>query len=191
MFCWHTMYPPLGEGGGGTSDSKWRGWSNGGKNQTPQKNPYGVQQNQAIPGPKINPQKSHAEFLSLKKFQKVLNDVTCLLWLVVFYSQNHARSRYTDTTTNLHIVLNTEKTPKHICPILLPKNIPESKISNPKKIVRSSRSLEVQGTPLPFSPPTRTMKNIPCSIGQNLSVQNDCFLINEGLNGVVAFTVIG
>ena len=178
MFCWHTMYPPLGEGGG----YFWfqvKGMIEWGQKSNPPKNPYGVQQNQAIPGPKINPQKSHAEFLSLKKFQKVLNDITCLLWLVVFYSQNHARSRYTGTTTNLHIVLNTEKTQKHICPILLAKNIPESKISNPKKIVRSSRSLEVQSTPLPFSPSPRTMKNIPCSIGQNLSVQNDCFLINR------------
>ena len=152
-----------------------------GQKSKPPKNPYGVQQKQAIPGPKINPQKSHAEFLSLKNFEKVLNDITCLLssfvWL--YFIHRTTRSRYTGTTTNLHIVLNTEKTPKHICPILLPKNIPGSKISNPKKIVRSSRSLEVQGTPLPFSPPTRTMKNIPCSIGQNLSVQNDCFLINR------------
>ena len=75
---------------GGTSDFKWRGWSNGGKNQNPQKNPHGVWQNQPIPGPKINPKKSHTEFLSLQNFQKVLNDITCALCLVVFYSQNHA-----------------------------------------------------------------------------------------------------
>ena len=144
---------PTPGGGGGYFWFQVKGMIEWGQKSNPPKNPYGVQQNQPIPGPKINPQKSHAEFLSLKKFQKVLNDITYLLWLVVFYSQNHARSRYTDTTTNLHIVLNTEKTPKYICPILLPKNIPESKISNPKKIVRSSRSLEVQGTPLPFSTP--------------------------------------
>jgi len=29
-----------------------------------------------IPGPKINPLKSHAEFPSLKNFQKGLNDIT-------------------------------------------------------------------------------------------------------------------
>ena len=124
-----------------------------GQKSKPPKNPYGVQQNQAIPGPKINPKKSHAEFLSLKNFQKVLNDITCLLFVWLYFIHRTTRSRYTGTTTNLHIVLNTEKTQKHICPILLPKNIPESKISNSKKLFRSSRSLEVQSTPLPFSPP--------------------------------------
>ena len=124
-----------------------------GQKSKPPKNPYGVQQNHAIPGPKINPQKSHTEFLSLKKFQKVLNDITCLLWLVVFYSQNHARSRYTDTTTNLHIVLNTEKTPKYICPILLPKNIPESKISNTKKSFDHPGHLNSRVPPSPSLPP--------------------------------------
>ena len=143
----------------------------GAKIKTPKKSLWRPT-NQPIPGPKINPKKSHAEFLSLKNFQKVLNDITCLLFAWLYFIHRTTRSRYTGTTTNLHIVLNTEKTQKHICPILLPKNIPESKISNSKKIFRSSRSLEVQSTPLPFSsPPPPTMKNIPCSIGQNLSVQ--------------------
>jgi len=31
---------------------------------------------QKIPGPKINPKKSHAKFLNLKNFQKGLNDIT-------------------------------------------------------------------------------------------------------------------
>ena len=86
MFCWHAMYP----GGGGYFWFQVKGMIEWGQKSKPLKNPYGVRQNQPIPGPKINPQKSHAEFLSLKNFQKVLNDITCLLCLVVFYSQNHA-----------------------------------------------------------------------------------------------------
>ena len=47
---------------------------------------------------------------------------------------------YTGTPTNIHIVLNTQKIPllnqatqKNTCQIFLPKKIPETKISNPKK----------------------------------------------------------
>ena len=54
---------PGGEGGGGvTPDLKWREWLNRGKIKTP-------------------PKKSHAEFLSLKNFQKALNDTSrCTLF---------------------------------------------------------------------------------------------------------------
>jgi len=41
-----------------------------------QKNPWGFQRNPKNPWNKINPTKSHAEFPSLKKFQKGLNDIT-------------------------------------------------------------------------------------------------------------------
>ena len=44
---------------------------------------------QKIPGPKFNPQKSHAKFLSHKNFQKAINDIT----------------------TNHQTVLNTPKNP--------------------------------------------------------------------------------
>ena len=126
----------------------------GQKSKPPQKIPMASDKTNPSLDQKLTPKKSHAEFLSLKNFQKVLNDITCLLCLVVNFIHRTTRSRYTGTTTNLHIVLNTEKNQKHTCPILLPKNIPESKISNPKKVVRSSRSLEVQSTPLPSpSPP--------------------------------------
>jgi len=50
-------------GGGGTQDFKWQGWSNGVKNQNPQKS---LDQNLAL-------KKSHAEFPSDKNFQKALN----------------------------------------------------------------------------------------------------------------------
>ena len=72
-----------------------------------------------VPGPKFNPQKSHAEFLSQKHFLKALNDMTIM---------------------NLYIVLNTPKNPylnqatqKMLTKIFLPKKILKSKISNPKK----------------------------------------------------------
>ena len=70
---------------GGTPDFKWRG-SNGGKNQNP-KNPCGFQQNQkkSVEQTLIS-QKTHAEFLSLNNFQKALNNMVCLRYLVLHYS---------------------------------------------------------------------------------------------------------
>ena len=53
-----------------------------------------------IPGSKINPQKSHAEFPGLKNFQKVLNDtctlynMTCSTLFGCTYSQNYAASTW-------------------------------------------------------------------------------------------------
>ena len=143
-----------------------------GQKSKPPKNPYGVQQNQAIPGPKINPKKSHAEFLSLKNFQKVLNDITCLLFVWLYFIHRTTRSRYTGTTTNLHIVLNTEKTQKHICPILLPKTSRNRKFQIQKNSFDHPGHLKSKVPPSPSPPPPPpTMKNIPCFIGQNLSVQ--------------------
>ena len=56
---------------------------------------------------------------------------------------------YAGTTTNLQIVLNTQKNPylnqatqKNTCQIFLPKKIPESKISNPKKSFDHARPLK-------------------------------------------------
>ena len=65
-----------------------------------------------------------------------------------------ARPGYAGTTTNLQLVLNTQKTPylnlatpKNSCEILLPTKIMESKISiPPKKILRLSTSLAVRST---------------------------------------------
>ena len=79
---------PRGKGGGGggrTPDFKWRGWSN----QLPKNIPRSFQHNpNKYAGPKINPQKSHAEFPSLKKFPEMLKwyntknkngvDIVCL-----------------------------------------------------------------------------------------------------------------
>ena len=117
--------------------------SNGGKNQNP-KNSLGLPTKpQKLPGQKIDPKKSHAEFPSLENFQKALNDVTknkteidCLCLFL-----HHAIwSCHTSTTTSLQIVLNTQKNPflnqateKKCFPNLLPKKIPDSKVSNPKK----------------------------------------------------------
>ena len=62
---------------------------------------------------------------------------------------------YAGTTTNLQIVLNTPKNPhlnqatqKNTCQISLPKKIPESKISNPKKSFDHPRHLK-SGVPPP------------------------------------------
>ena len=87
-------------GGGGYFWFQVKGMIEWGQKSKPPKNPYGVRQNQPIPGPKINPKKSHAEFLSLKNFQKVLNDITCLLCRAA----NNGRS-FLDTNTIFHTVV--------------------------------------------------------------------------------------
>ena len=58
---------------------------------------------QKIPGPKFNPQKSHAKFLSHKNFQKAINDIT----------------------TNHQTVLNTPKNP-YLNQVPPPKSPPKS-----------------------------------------------------------------
>ena len=61
---------------GGTSKFKWRGWSNGGKNQNQKKSQGLLAKPNKIPGPNINPQNSHAEVPSLKNFHKALKGIT-------------------------------------------------------------------------------------------------------------------
>ena len=84
----------------------------GAKSQNPKKS---LDQN-------LTPQKSHAEFPSIKNFQKALNDVTI---------------------TNLQIVLITQK--KYFVKIFLPQKVLKS-----KNILRSSLSLEIRSTPPGF-----------------------------------------
>ena len=64
---------------------------------------------QKIPGPKFNPQKSHAKFLSHKNFQKAINDIT----------------------TNHQTVLNTPKNPylNQVPPPQIPPKILRSSLS--------------------------------------------------------------
>ena len=85
-----------------------------GKNQNPQKIPTKPRE---LPGPKFNQQKNPVP--SHKNFQEALNDITII---------------------KLQIVLNTQNNPyfnqaakKILAKIFLPKQIPKSKISNPKK----------------------------------------------------------
>jgi len=73
-------------------------------------NPRASNKTPKIPGPNINPQKTHAVFPSLKNFQKSLNDNT-LNFLWSYYIRRFTRLRYAGTTTNLQIVLNTQKIP--------------------------------------------------------------------------------
>ena len=48
--------------------------------QNPPKISRASRQTKKIPGPKISPQKSRAEFPNLKNLQKALNDVTRKVW---------------------------------------------------------------------------------------------------------------
>jgi len=47
-----------------------------GQKSKPKKIPRASNKSKKIVEPKINPKKSHAEFLSLKNFQKAINDIT-------------------------------------------------------------------------------------------------------------------
>ena len=122
-------------GGGGIPDFKWQGWSNGAKNQNPEKS-LGLSTNpKKSPDQKLTPQISHAEFLSLENLQKEKP-----VWL--YLNRRTTWLGYTGSTTNLQIVLNSQKNPclnqatqENTCQIFLSKKIPKSKISNPKKFL--------------------------------------------------------
>ena len=63
-----------------------------GQKLKPQKIPRATNITQKIPGPKINPQKSHAEFSSLKNFQKALNYITrCSLFGYTLFAELRGR----------------------------------------------------------------------------------------------------
>ena len=68
-------------------------------------------------------------------------------------SRRTTRLGYAGTITNLHIVLNTQKSllkssyPKNTCQHFLTQKNTEIKNFKPKKITQSSQSLEIQSTP--------------------------------------------
>ena len=75
-----------------------------GPNKNP-KNPEGFQQNpKKFKDKTLTPKKSHAKFLSLKNLQKGKQ-----VWLN--FNLRTVRPGYTDTTTNLQIVLNSQEIP--------------------------------------------------------------------------------
>ena len=53
---------PTPGGGGGTSDFKWRGWSNGGKNQNPQKIPMASNKTKPSLDQKLTPKNPMPNF---------------------------------------------------------------------------------------------------------------------------------
>ena len=119
--------------GRGILDFKWQGWWNGAKIKTPKKS---LDQNLA-------PKKSHAEFPSLKNFQKALNDITRKIETLLLNTPKKS--------------LVNQATQKKACQNLLTQNNPKSKISNPQKILWLSLSLEIQSTPLSFHVPLLLM----------------------------------
>ena len=75
------------------------------------------------------------------------------VWL--YFICGTTRPGYMGTTMNLQIILNTQKNPylnqatqKNTCQIFIPKKIPESKISNPKKSFDHPRHLKSGVPPL-------------------------------------------
>ena len=97
---------------------------------------------------KFTPKNSHAEFPSLKNFQKALNDITRKIkflkqvWLFFLFAELYGRDTPADTTMNLQIILNAQKLrsllksrnqKKKYLPKYSTPKIPELKILNPKK----------------------------------------------------------
>ena len=100
---------------------------------------------------KLTSKKSHAEFSSLKVlniFQKEVNDKAqkinqelnvCVCSRIHWHNQESSVcSKYLEKSL-------LACTPSH--PKIYSPNLPESKISNPQKILRSSPSLEIRSTP--------------------------------------------
>ena len=122
----------------------------------------------------FNPKKSHAEFPSHKNFQKALNDIKRIIKTFVMECLClfiHTQQRYAGTITNLHIVLNSQKNPylnqatqKNTCQNFPTQKYPKIEILKPKKILRSSMSLEIQSTPTGAHPHCAGMKTMLGSI---------------------------
>ena len=111
------------EGGGGTPDFKWQGWSNGGQKSKPKK----------FLGSNIKPHKIPFQ-ISEAKFGGI------------FFLENYAAA------TNLQNVLNTRKIPTYLnqstqentCQIFLPKKNSRIETFKSKRILWSSPSLEIR-----------------------------------------------
>ena len=132
-----TWFPAQGGGMGGTPDFKWQGWSNGGKNKTPQEIPSASNKTPQNPWTKIQPPKTPTPNFQGIKISR--------------------SGRNTWTITNLQIVLNTPKYPIHIKlpqkylpKYSCPKEIPKSKILNPRKSFDHPCHLKSGVPPPPF-----------------------------------------
>ena len=128
-------------GGGGNTDFKWQGWSNGGKNQNPKKSL----------GQKLTPQKIPCQISEPKKFPE---SHVYFIWL--YFIHRTTRPGDAGTTTILHIVLNIQ-TKSLLKSSHRKKHVPNSttqkhpRIENfESKIIHSIiPSLEIQSTPPP------------------------------------------
>ena len=119
-------------GGGGILDFKWQGWSNGGKNQNPNK----------FLDQKLTPKNPMLHFRALAS-------------LVVLYSQNYSCMwpKYTGITTTLRIGLNTPKnlylnqvTQKRLLTKYPTQRNPGIENFKPPKILWSFLSFEIWST---------------------------------------------
>ena len=155
---------------GDTPDFKLQGWSNGGKNQNPQKS---LTLN-------LTAKKSHAKFPSHNfKFpesikitwkmeilameclclfcnaSKYLNSCKTSLILITLFAELHGQDSWKQSQIFRLFWMYTKKnpklnqpTPKNTCPNFPTQKILKSEISNPEKILQSSLSLENRSTPL-------------------------------------------
>ena len=138
-----TWFPAQGGGGGvcvwgGIPYFKWQGWSNGGKNKPPQEIPSASNKTPQNPWTKIQPPKNPTPNSSHKNFQKRPE-----------YGIYHESS---DCFEYPKISYINQAAPKILAKIFLSKRNPEIENFKPKKILRSSLSLEIRSTPPPRFP---------------------------------------
>ena len=113
-----------------------------------------------IPEPKIyRLNQSHAEFL---KFPLNIKLMIMLYFIWMYSIHRTTQPGYMGTTTNLQIVLKTQKIPTNIrknsCHIFLPKKIPEWRISNPKNSIDHPHHLKSRAAPFPLPLGLRPIK---------------------------------
>ena len=110
-------------------------------------------------GQKLTPQNFLVEFLSPKNLQKALNDITRKIWT----TETEYLCLFIRTIWTFRLffypkksLLKSSHPRKNAHQLFLPKKIPDSKMSKPKKILWSSPSLEIWilppwATPHPFT----------------------------------------
>ena len=123
---------------GCTTDLKWQEWSNGAKITRPPSPPNSLDQN-------LTPKKSLAEFPSHDSFQKA-ETVAKQVWLYNLVAELMRRT-YAGTITNLHKYCLNQATQNTTCQNFLTQKFPNIKNFKPKKILRSSPSLEIRSNP--------------------------------------------
>ena len=169
----------------GTWDFKWRGWSNGAKSQDPKKN-LGLP---AKPKkPKIDPKKNHMPILWPLKVPQRGNAITQRKTLEIEHLCLFIHHTIWIYPSPHLILFNTPKKSllksSYPSQIFVPKKIPESKISNPKKSFDHPCHLKSR-VPPPWGKNTKFESDL---LKSNEDIAQICEILQTKLNFIVAVT---